>query len=127
MLVVVLLIYVCCLGLLWWAMRQPETFGRIMSKIPGPLPFLLFPFARGPGPADWEVAQQNRHTGHFSVAPQKSECQPRDMVSESNPVACVVSGWPDCLTVPMAVSFESSQAWLAFWFLHDFDLRQERR
>ena len=26
-------------------MRQPpETFGKVMSKMPGPVPFLLFPF-----------------------------------------------------------------------------------
>ena len=26
-------------------MRQPpETFGRVMAKLPGPVPFLLFPF-----------------------------------------------------------------------------------
>ena len=29
----------------WWAMHQPpETFGRVMAKMPGPIPFLLFPF-----------------------------------------------------------------------------------
>jgi hypothetical protein len=32
-------------GFIWWSMRQPpETFGRVMSKMPGPVPFLLFPF-----------------------------------------------------------------------------------
>jgi len=30
---------------IWWAMRQPpETFGRVMAGMPGPVPFLLFPF-----------------------------------------------------------------------------------
>jgi hypothetical protein len=29
----------------WWAMHQPpETFGRVMARMPGPIPFLLFPF-----------------------------------------------------------------------------------
>jgi hypothetical protein len=29
----------------WWAMHQPpETFGRVMAKMPGPVPFLIFPF-----------------------------------------------------------------------------------
>jgi hypothetical protein len=29
----------------WWAMHQaPETFGRVMSRVPGPVAFLLFPF-----------------------------------------------------------------------------------
>jgi hypothetical protein len=32
-------------GFVWWAMHQPpETFGRVMAKMPGPVPFLLFPF-----------------------------------------------------------------------------------
>ena len=30
---------------IWWAMHQkPETFGKLMSRMPAPLPFLLFPF-----------------------------------------------------------------------------------
>src|SRR5271170_3030831 len=29
----------------WWAIHQPpETFGRVMTRMPGPVPFLLFPF-----------------------------------------------------------------------------------
>jgi len=28
-----------------WAMHQPpETFGRVMARMPGPVPFLIFPF-----------------------------------------------------------------------------------
>jgi hypothetical protein len=36
----------CIFGaFIWWAMHQPpETFGRVMSRMPGPVPFLLFPF-----------------------------------------------------------------------------------
>jgi hypothetical protein len=36
----------CSFGIfVWWAMHQPpETFGRVMAKMPGPVPFLLFPF-----------------------------------------------------------------------------------
>jgi hypothetical protein len=31
--------------LVWWAMHQPpETFGRVMARMPGTVPFLLFPF-----------------------------------------------------------------------------------
>ena len=38
-------IYIACLGFIWWAMKQPpERFGRVMSKIPGPVAFLVFPF-----------------------------------------------------------------------------------
>ncbi len=41
----VLLLYVGFASFIWWSMRQPpETFGKVMSKMPGPVPFLLFPF-----------------------------------------------------------------------------------
>jgi hypothetical protein len=41
----VALLYVSCAAFIWRAMHQPpETFGRVMSKLPGPVPFLLFPF-----------------------------------------------------------------------------------
>jgi hypothetical protein len=42
---ILLLVYALCTGLIWWAMRQPpETFARVMARIPGPVAFLLFPF-----------------------------------------------------------------------------------
>src|SRR2546423_12622373 len=32
-------------GYIWWAMHKPpEEFGKVMSRMPGPVPFLLFPF-----------------------------------------------------------------------------------
>ncbi len=43
----------CVLAVLWLATtaylysimrRPPEDFGRVMAKIPGPVPFLIFPF-----------------------------------------------------------------------------------
>jgi hypothetical protein len=44
-LVVALVLYAIGLGFIWWAMNQPpEKFGRVMAKMPGPVPFLLFPF-----------------------------------------------------------------------------------
>jgi hypothetical protein len=37
--------YFCFGVFIVWAMRQPpETFGRVMARMPGPVPFLLFPF-----------------------------------------------------------------------------------
>jgi len=37
--------YVAFGSTVWWAMHQPpETFGRVMKRMPGPVPFLLFPF-----------------------------------------------------------------------------------
>jgi hypothetical protein len=44
-LVLLLVAYAAFATLVLWAMRQPpETFGKVMSKMPGPVPFLLFPF-----------------------------------------------------------------------------------
>jgi hypothetical protein len=40
-----LIVYVAFVGVVWWAMNQPpETFGRVMSHMPGPVVFLLAPF-----------------------------------------------------------------------------------
>jgi hypothetical protein len=44
-LIVVVLLWVLFVGFIWWAMHQPpETFGRVMSRMPGPAVFLLAPF-----------------------------------------------------------------------------------
>ena len=43
--VVLAVAYLAFGSYIWWAMNQPpETFGRVMAKMPGPVPFLLFPF-----------------------------------------------------------------------------------
>lgn len=43
--VVLFALYTSGLGFIWWVMKQPpEKFGRIMARMPGPVPFLLFPF-----------------------------------------------------------------------------------
>ncbi len=40
-----MVVYVCFGAYIVWAMhRPPETFGRVMARMPGPVPFLLFPF-----------------------------------------------------------------------------------
>src|SRR5687768_6530099 len=37
--------YLACGFLIWRAMHKPpEEFARVMAKLPGPVPFLLFPF-----------------------------------------------------------------------------------
>ena|SRR5271166_3519831 len=43
--VVLLGLYIGFVSFVWWAMRQPpETFGRVMSRMPAPVVFLLAPF-----------------------------------------------------------------------------------
>ena len=52
-------LYAILLGGLWVAMFQPiETFGRVMSKMPVPAVFIVFPFKYM-----WLVARR----GHLSV------------------------------------------------------------
>jgi hypothetical protein len=34
----------CCVGLYRVMRQSPEQFGRVMAKIPGPIPFLVLPF-----------------------------------------------------------------------------------
>ncbi len=43
----------------WWAMHQPpEKFAKVMSRMPGPVPFLLFPF---------ETAWLRARAGHLNI------------------------------------------------------------
>ena len=45
LLAVLLIAYAAFASVVWWAMRQPpEQFAKVMSKMPGPVVFLLFPF-----------------------------------------------------------------------------------
>jgi hypothetical protein len=34
----------CCLALYHVMRQSPEQFGRVMARIPGPIPFLILPF-----------------------------------------------------------------------------------
>jgi hypothetical protein len=41
----VIVLYAVFVGIVWWSMQQPpETFGRVMARMPGPAVFLLAPF-----------------------------------------------------------------------------------
>lgn len=42
---VLLVVYLGLGGVIWYSMNQPpEVFGRVMSRMPGPVVFLLYPF-----------------------------------------------------------------------------------
>jgi hypothetical protein len=44
-LAIIAILWLAGCAALYHVMRQPpETFGRFMAKLPGPVPFLLFPF-----------------------------------------------------------------------------------
>jgi hypothetical protein len=43
--VVLVIVWLCACGAIYAVMRQPpETFARVMARIPGPVAFLAFPF-----------------------------------------------------------------------------------
>jgi hypothetical protein len=57
--IVLVVVYLAFGGFIWWSMNQPpETFGRVMAKMPGPVPFLLFPF---------ETFWMRARAGHLQV------------------------------------------------------------
>ena len=44
-LVVIVVLYLGFVGVIWWSMHQPpETFARVMSRLPAPVVFVLAPF-----------------------------------------------------------------------------------
>jgi hypothetical protein len=56
------IVYVAFAATVLWAMRQPpETFGKVMAKMPGPVPFLLFPF---------EAAWTHARAGYLQIGDQ---------------------------------------------------------
>lgn len=60
LLVLLMIAYFSFGAYVWWAMNQtPETFGRVMARMPGPVVFLIFPFE-----TLWMRARAgNLHTG----------------------------------------------------------------
>jgi len=58
-LAVLLPAYIAFAATVWWSMHQPpEVFGRVMSKMPGPVAFFIFPF---------ETAWVHARAGHLNV------------------------------------------------------------
>jgi hypothetical protein len=87
--------YICFGAYVWWAMHQPpEIFGRVMAKMPGPVPFLIFPFETA-----WLHARAGRlHTG--DVAPDfsllkvdKSERVQLSVLNQPQPVVLVFGSY----------------------------------
>jgi|ERR1700678_1326728 hypothetical protein len=79
----------------WWAMHQPpETFGRVMARMLGPIPFLLFPFETA-----WLHARAGTlHTGDpvpdFSLLKvDKSERVQLSVLNQQQPVVLVFGSY----------------------------------
>jgi hypothetical protein len=87
--------YVSFGAYVWWAMHQsPETFGLVMAKMPGPVPFLIFPF---------ETAWMHARAGTLQVGDQapdfsllkldKSERVQLSALSQQQPVVLVFGSY----------------------------------
>jgi hypothetical protein len=91
----VVIAYVCFGTFILWAMRQPpETFGRVMARMPGPVPFLLFPFETA-----WMQARAGKlHVGDpapdFSLLKlDKSERVKLSELNKTQPVVLVFGSY----------------------------------
>ena len=57
--IVLAVLYIAFGSYVWRAMNQPtEKFAKVMSRMPGPVPFLLFPF---------ETAWLRARAGHLNI------------------------------------------------------------
>ncbi len=90
-----MIVYVSFGTFVWWAMHQPpEIFGRVMAKMPGPVPFLLFPFETA-----WLQARAGElHTGDpapdFSLLKvDKSERVQLSVLNQQQPVVLVFGSY----------------------------------
>ena len=87
--------YVCFGAYVWWAMHQPpETFGRVMAKMPGPIPFLIFPFETAWIQARAGTLQVGDRAPDFSLLKvDKSERVQLSLLSQQQPVVLVFGSY----------------------------------
>jgi len=94
-LVGLMIVYVCFGTYILWAMHQPpEAFGRVMARMPGPVPFLIFPFETA-----WTKARAGMlHVGDpapdFSLLKlDKSERVQLSVLNQQQPVVLVFGSY----------------------------------
>jgi hypothetical protein len=87
--------YVCFGVYVWWAMHQPpETFGRVMAKMPGPIPFLIFPFETAWIHARAGTLQVGDRAPDFALLKvDKSERVQLSLLSQQQPVVLVFGSY----------------------------------
>ena len=81
---------------LYGVMRQsPEQFGRVMAKIPGPIPFLILPFETLWLRARAGTLQVGDHAPEFSLAKlDKSEhIQLSSLTAQGRPVVLIFGSY----------------------------------
>ena len=87
--------YVCFGAYVWWAMHQPpETFGRVMAKMPSPIPFLIFPFETAWIHARAGTLQVGDRAPDFALLKvDKSERVQLSLLSQQQPVVLVFGSY----------------------------------
>jgi peroxiredoxin len=74
--------------------QPPETFGRVMAKMPGPIPFLIFPFETAWIHARAGTLQVGDRAPDFSLLKvDKSERVQLSLLSQHQPVVLVFGSY----------------------------------
>jgi peroxiredoxin len=74
--------------------QPPETFGRVMAKMPGPIPFLIFPFETAWIHARAGTLQVGDRAPDFSLLKvDKSERVQLSLLSQEQPVVLVFGSY----------------------------------
>ena len=74
--------------------QPPETFGRVMAKMPGPIPFLIFPFETAWIHARAGTLQVGDRAPDFSLLKvDKTERVQLSLLSQQQPVVLVFGSY----------------------------------
>ena len=89
------LLYVCFGVYIVWAMRQPpETFARVMARMPGPVPFLIFPFETAWTHARAGTLHVGDHAPDFSLLKvDKTDRVQLSVLNQRQPVVLVFGSY----------------------------------
>ncbi len=95
LLIALSLVYICFGVYIVWAMRQPpETFARVMARMPGPVPFLIFPFETAWTHARAGTLRVGDHAPDFSLLKvDKSDRVQLSVLNQRQPVVLVFGSY----------------------------------
>ena len=94
-LIALALVYICFGVYIVWAMRQPpETFSRVMARMPGPVPFLIFPFETAWTDARAGTLHVGDHAPDFSLLKvDKTDRVQLSVLNQRQPVVLVFGSY----------------------------------
>lgn len=85
----------CCVALYGVMRRSPEQFGKVMAKIPGPVPFMIFPFETLWMRARAGVLQVGNPAPDFSLTKldKTAQVQLSSLTAQQKPVVLVFGSY----------------------------------